>query len=116
MSEVPARSRPEPPFYAVIFTSQKTGHDTLGYANAAERMVELAQTMPGFLGFDTASGADGLGITVSYWRSEDDVARWRAHPEHAAAIVSGRSAWYSWYESVTAKVERVVNHHLPKGL
>lgn len=106
---------PRRPYYAVIFTSMRSGEDAAGYGDAAERMVALAKTMPGFLGFDTASGTNGLGITVSYWRSEEDIARWRAHPEHAAAIAEGRGQWYRWYESVTAKVERAVSHQLPKA-
>jgi len=107
--------KPEPPYYAVIFTSQKSGEDSEGYAQAAERMDAFARTMPGFLGFDSVGSETGLGITVSYWRSEEDIARWRAHPEHAAAIGLGRAGWYSWYESTTAKVERSVSHMLPKA-
>ncbi|MEO1043032.1 MAG: antibiotic biosynthesis monooxygenase [Pseudomonadota bacterium] len=115
MTDAPRARLPEPPYYVVIFTSEKTGDDAAGYADAAQRMVDLAETMPGFLGFRSATGSDGLGITVSYWRSEEDIARWRAHPEHASAIGSGKAQWYSWYESVTAKVDRVVHHHLPKA-
>ena len=108
------RERPAPPYYVVVFTSVKTGEDAAGYSDTADRMVALAETMPGYLGHDTATGEGGLGITVSYWRSENDIAQWRAHPEHRAAITSGRAGWYQWYESVTAKVVRAVNHHLPK--
>ncbi|MEO1656754.1 MAG: antibiotic biosynthesis monooxygenase [Pseudomonadota bacterium] len=114
MSDEERAPLPEPPYYAVIFTNQKSGEDPGGYAEAATRMEELARTMPGFLGFDSVGNDAGFAITVSYWRSEEDIARWRAHPEHAAAISSGRSGWYSWYESVTAKVERAVHHRLPK--
>ena len=40
---------PPPPYYAVIFTSVRTD-DAAGYADAADRMVELAHGQPGFLG------------------------------------------------------------------
>ena len=40
---------PTPPYYAVIFTSKRTDHDR-GYSIMADRMVELAQQQPGYLG------------------------------------------------------------------
>ena len=36
---------PEPPYYAVIFSSRRTGQDNAGYAEMAARMDELAKTM-----------------------------------------------------------------------
>ena len=53
---------PSPPYYAVIFTSQRTEGDQ-GYADIAERMVELAAEQPGFLGVESARGAGGFGST-----------------------------------------------------
>ncbi len=94
-----------PPYYAVIFTSQRTPGDA-GYAEAAERMAALAAQQPGFLGAESVRGADGLGITVSYWRSSADIAAWRRHIEHAATREQGRAQWYSHYELRVAKVER----------
>ena len=41
---------PEPPYYAVVFTSVRTTADPEGYAVMADRMVELASAQPGFLG------------------------------------------------------------------
>lgn len=97
--------RPQPPYYAVIFTSQRSAIEA-GYGSTAERMVELAQQQPGYLGVESARGEDGLGITVSYWRSLADIQRWRAHAEHRLARDQGRAAWYSHYELRIAKVER----------
>jgi len=39
---------PSPPYYAVIFTSQRTEGDR-GYGRMADRMVELARAQPVFL-------------------------------------------------------------------
>ena len=44
---------PEPPYYAVIFTSRRTEVDN-GYDAMAARMVELAAQQPGFLGVESA--------------------------------------------------------------
>lgn len=96
---------PEPPYYAVIFASTSTS-DTAGYAEAAERMIELAAEQPGFLGIDSARGRDGIGITVSYWASEASIAAWKAEAEHSVVRATGRSRWYSSYELRVARVER----------
>lgn len=99
-------TRPEPPYYAVIFTAQRNGDDEAGYGQAAARMVELAATMPGFLGVESTRDALGLGITVSYWRTLADIDGWRQHAEHAAARASGRRTWYDHYELRVARIER----------
>lgn len=97
--------RPEPPYYAVIFTAQRSDGDH-GYAEAAARMAELAAQQRGYLGVESTRDAAGLGITVSYWRSLDDIAAWRRQVEHAAARGQGRAQWYSHYELRVARVER----------
>lgn len=96
---------PEPPYYAVIFTSTRTAVDE-GYGDTSARMVELASGMPGFLGVESARGADGLGITVSYWESEEAIANWRRQAEHRIAQSSGRDKWYDEFATRVAKVER----------
>lgn len=96
---------PPLPYYAVIFTSQRTAVDR-GYGDMADRMVALAAEQPGYLGVESARGGDGLGITVSYWRSTDDIAAWRRHAEHQIARDTGRSDWYRHYTLRIAKVER----------
>ena len=98
---------PEPPYYAVIFSSQRTPADDEGYATAAARMMELAAEQPGFLGVETAR-SDILGLTVSYWESCEAIAAWKANAEHQTAQARGRSEWYSDYRLRVAKVEREV--------
>ena len=95
----------EPPYYAVIFSSTRTAGDG-GYETTAERMVELAKGMPGFLGVDSVRGADGFGITVSYWRDEASIGAWRQHGEHILAQERGKREWYLHYDIRIAKVER----------
>lgn len=97
---------PAPPYYAVVFSSQRTDGDVAAYDAAAARMLELAREQPGFLGVESARGADGFGITVSYWTSEDAIAGWRRHAEHVDARRHGRERWYAHFELRVAKVER----------
>ena len=96
---------PEPPYYAVIFSSRRTAVDD-GYGQMADRMLELASRQPGFLGMESTRGADGFGITVSYWSSLESIAAWKAHGEHRIAQSTGRSKWYSHFETRIARVER----------
>ncbi len=96
---------PEPPYYAVIFTSTRTTADE-GYAGVAVRMVELASRQPGFLGVESVRGTDGLGITVSYWASLDAIAAWKAQSEHRVAQGNGHRKWYEHFETRIARVER----------
>lgn len=95
----------EPPYYAVIFSSVRTGKDPDGYIATAERMLELASGMEGYLGVETL-GAGGDGITVSYWRDEAAIAAWRDDVEHVEARRAGRQSWYRDYRLRVAKVER----------
>jgi heme-degrading monooxygenase HmoA len=96
---------PEPPYYAVIFTSTRTSVDA-GYHDVAARMVELASRQPGFLGVESTRGADGLGITVSYWASLDAIAAWKSQGEHRVAQSNGHKKWYEHFEVRIARVER----------
>lgn len=93
---------PQPPYYAVIFTSVRTPGDN-GYADMAKRMVELAAQQPGFLGFDSAR--QDIGITVSYWSSLDAIKAWKAHAAHLEAQARAKE-WYSAYRVRICRVER----------
>jgi heme-degrading monooxygenase HmoA len=96
---------PDPPYYAVIFTSRRTDVDD-GYGDTSEQMVALASQQPGFLGYESARGEDGLGITVSYWESEEAIANWRRDAEHRVVQQKGIAQWYSEFVTRVAKVER----------
>ncbi len=94
---------PDPPYYAVIFTSERTAVNN-GYNEMAERMVELAEEQPGYLGHESAR--ESLGITVSYWDSLEAIKHWKQNTEHLIAQQKGRSEWYASYKTRICKVER----------
>lgn len=94
---------PDPPYYAVIFTSIRTDGDQ-GYAEMADRMVELASLQDGFLGVESAR--NNLGITVSYWRDLASIQKWKDHTEHLLAREKGRTEWYSQFKTRICLVER----------
>jgi len=94
---------PKPPYFAVIFTSTRTEGDN-GYADMANRMVELAQQQPGFLGIESAR--EDVGVTVSYWADLDSIRSWKANSEHLDAQKTGRQSWYNSFKVRISKVER----------
>jgi heme-degrading monooxygenase HmoA len=96
---------PQPPYYAVIFTSQRADGDD-GYDAMANAMFALAQQQPGCLGAESTRGSDGLGITVAYFTDEASIHAWKQHTRHLAAQRLGKDRWYSHYEVRIAKVER----------
>ena len=96
---------PEPPYLAVIFSNQRTEGDR-GYLVMAERMVELAQTQPGFLGVESTRDTAGFGITLSYWKDEASIAAWKANAEHAVAQRLGWEQWYAAFRVRGCRVER----------
>ncbi len=100
---------PEGASYAVIFSALhcETESDTDNdYDETAAEMARLAAEQPGFRGFESTLGADGFGITVSYWRDQADIAAWRAHLDHTLARRRGRGEWYRAYRLRVARVER----------
>jgi heme-degrading monooxygenase HmoA len=94
---------PQPPYYAVIFTSLRTEGDN-GYDQMAQRMVELAMQQPGYLGLETAR--EGLGITVSYWDSLEAITNWKAQSAHLVAQRLGKEKWYASFQLRVCRVER----------
>jgi len=94
---------PNPPYYAVIFSSIRTKGD-YGYSEMAGKIVVLASKQDGFLGIESAR--EELGITVSYWRDLESIKKWKENAEHTVAREKGRNDWYKTFKTRIAKVER----------
>jgi heme-degrading monooxygenase HmoA len=94
---------PEPPYFAVIFTTTRTEGDN-GYSEMSEKMFELASQQEGFLGVESAR--EEIGITVSYWRDLESIKKWKENTEHTIARNRGRQEWYQCYKTRIARVER----------
>ena len=83
---------PGPPYYIVAFSSRRTEGDN-GYAEMTKAM-------------ESARGADGFGITNSFWKDEANMKAWKANVDHKLAQKLGREIFYSHYVIRVAKVER----------
>jgi heme-degrading monooxygenase HmoA len=95
----------EPPYFAVLFTSRRSA-DSEGYAEADEAMMQAVTAQPGYLGYRHFFNDAGQRITISYWRSEQDLLAWRRHEGHRHAQQLGRERWYDWYEIEVCHVTR----------
>lgn len=100
------RSNMNKPYYAVIFSSQRSAIEPSEYEEMANRMVDLAKDQKGFVSIESARGADGFGITVSYWESLEDIKNWKTNSEHLTAQKLGREKWYETFTLRICKVER----------
>lgn len=93
---------PDPPYYAVIAPAA-LHEDVRGYPAMAERAMEAARDIEGFLGIETCA-QPGFSLAVSYWRSLDAIDTWRHHPTHERAKDQGRSRWFTGYATRIAQV------------
>jgi len=94
---------PKPPYYAVIFSTIRTDVDR-GYTEVLKKIKALAKLQEGFLGMEAAR--NGVGITVSYWKSLETILRWKHNTEHSLAQEKGKELWYKKYQLRICKVER----------
>ncbi|KMK75622.1 antibiotic biosynthesis monooxygenase family protein [Alkalihalobacillus pseudalcaliphilus] len=94
----------EIPYYAVIFASERTEGDN-GYNEMASKMVALANEQKGFLGLESSRDSN-LGITISYWKTLEDITAWKNHTAHQVAQKLGKEEWYSQFSLRICKVER----------
>lgn len=88
----------------MIFASKRTEGDG-GYGVMSDKMVELASQQEGFLGVENARD-EGLGITVSYWKSLDAIKKWKEHSAHKVAQERGKTEWYKNFALRVCKIER----------
>jgi heme-degrading monooxygenase HmoA len=76
------------------------------YVALANRMNELAATMPGYISHKGFFAEDGERVTVVEFESEEGMRAWRTHPEHIAAQRKARQIYYSEYSIQVCEVVR----------
>lgn len=89
-------------YYAVIFTSTLTDN-VEGYEAEAKKILNLAKKQKGFLGFESAR--QDIGISISYWETQEDILNWKKQTNHLLAQEKGKSQWYKNYKIRISKVE-----------
>lgn len=104
------------PRVVCIFRSIRTDHSTSEYAEWSNRMDQLVATMPGYLEHDSfRDDASGQGVTISYFRSMEDLVEWKHESDHRTAQALGRSSFYTEYEIEVAEIVRHYGWKLSDG-
>lgn len=98
--------RPQPPYYAVIITTQLRGEEDSDYRAMATRMTDLGTRWPGYLGRQSMTDAQGRDLSVLYYRDEESIRAWKSDLEHLEAQRLGKQRWYQNYTVEVARVER----------
>jgi heme-degrading monooxygenase HmoA len=101
---------PSPPYFTVVFTSQRSNVDD-GYAQMNEELYAEAVEFDGFIGSESLRDANGFGVTVLYWCDMESISNWARHAKHMQAKQQGKAHWYTDYRVRIAKVEREYGMH-----
>ncbi len=89
-----------------VFRSRLRPDAREDYVKLAERMSELARTMPGYISHKGFWAEDGERVTMVEFENEAAMRAWRMHPEHRAAQQKGRDSFYEEYKVQVCEVLR----------
>ena len=67
------------------------------YRARVGRMIELAETMPGYISHKDFTADDGERVTIVEFEHAEGQRAWRANPEHLTAQKLAREKYYSEY-------------------
>ncbi len=81
----------------VVFRSRLRNENDSEYQALAPIILELAQSMPGFVSFKSFRADDGERVSIIEFESEETLRAWREHPEHRRAQELGRTSFFSEY-------------------
>ncbi|HCL87119.1 MAG TPA: antibiotic biosynthesis monooxygenase [Comamonadaceae bacterium] len=93
---------------AVIFEVQPAAGRHQTYLDTAADLRAQLEAIDGFLSVERFESLSTPGklLSLSFWRDEAAVARWRTLPEHRAAQAAGRAGVFAGYRLRVAAVLR----------
>ena len=93
---------------AVIFEVEPAAGQKAAYLDAAAALRPALEQIEGFLSIERfeSLAQPGKLLSLSFWRDEDAVARWRQLEAHRAAQHAGRSGMFAGYRLRVAQVVR----------
>lgn len=93
---------------AVIFEVCPHPHSKQHYLDLAAALAPQLHTMDGFLSIERFQSLNEAAkiVSLSFWRDEEAVARWRNTEAHRAAQTAGRSGVFQDYRLRIAQVVR----------
>jgi heme-degrading monooxygenase HmoA len=99
-------TQPQPGQVITVFRSRLRQDGAAAYHDHAQRMGELARSMPGYVEHKVFVADDGERVTLVTFADAAGHDGWRTHPEHRAAQQAGRAGYYAEYSIAVATVER----------
>lgn len=99
-------AEPQPGQYITVFRSRLREDGAETYYEHADRMSNLARTMPGYVEHKVFVAEDGERVTLVTFADRASHDGWRRHPEHQAAQRAGRAGYYVEYSVLVGTVER----------
>ena len=98
---------------AVIFGVQPAPGQRSAYLDAAAALRPLLEGIDGFLSIERfeSLGTPGKLLSLSFWRDEEAVARWRQAEAHRATQQAGRARIFDGYRLRVAAVVRDYGMH-----
>jgi heme-degrading monooxygenase HmoA len=94
--------------HAVIFEVEPEPGRRQDYLDIAARLRPELEMIDGFISIERFESLTNPGkiLSLSFWRDEASVVRWRGHQEHRAAQRAGRSGIFRDYRLRVAAVVR----------
>jgi heme-degrading monooxygenase HmoA len=89
-----------------IFRSRLRPEHEGEYQQLAPKIRQLAESMPGFVSFESFTALDGERVSIVEFADEASHNAWRERPEHRAAQKLGREKFYSEFRIQVCHVER----------
>jgi heme-degrading monooxygenase HmoA len=89
-----------------IFRSRLREEHLAAYTEEAERMLALAQKMPGFLSMEAFTSEDGERLGLFAFETIEHLDAWRDDPEHQRTQLRGREEFYSEYSLLVCETLR----------
>lgn len=98
---------------AVIFEVQPSSDGRQAYLDLAADLRAALQAIDGFISVERFESLSTPGklLSLSFWRDEEAVARWRALPQHRQAQAAGRAGVFADYRLRVATVQRDYGLH-----
>ncbi|MFB0976264.1 MAG: antibiotic biosynthesis monooxygenase [Myxococcota bacterium] len=76
------------------------------FIELGDRMLELAEKMPGFISYTVYKTPEGDRCSVIEFETREHLEAWRDLPEHLSAQQRGREHYYKKYSLFVSEPER----------
>jgi heme-degrading monooxygenase HmoA len=90
----------------VVFRSRVRPECAERYYALADKMADIARSMPGFISYKGYFAEDGERVSIHEWETPEQLRAWREHPEHVEVQAIGRAEFYEEYTLYVADSPR----------